>query len=50
MSLSTTLVAEHGALAGVGQHDELVAEVTADRPVSARIGIAFSPMRAKVRR
>jgi hypothetical protein len=44
------LVAEHGALAGLGQHDELVAEVAADRTGIGTHRNRLQPMRAKVRR
>jgi hypothetical protein len=43
------LIAKDLTLAGIGKNDEFVAEIAAD-PVSARIGIAFNPMRVKVRR
>jgi hypothetical protein len=49
-SSDQVLVAEHLALAGVGQDDELVAQVAADRAGVGRIGMAFRPIRAKVRR
>jgi hypothetical protein len=43
-------VAKHLALAGIGENDEFVAEIAADGPVSARMGIEVSPSRWKVRR
>jgi hypothetical protein len=42
------LVAEDGALARLGQDDELVGQVPADRAGVGAHGYGFSPMRSKV--
>jgi hypothetical protein len=44
------LVAKDAALAGFGEDNEFVDSSPPIGPVSARIGIAFNPIRAKVRR
>jgi hypothetical protein len=45
--VAPAVVEEHLALAAVREHHELVAEVAADGPVGARIGMACRPMRWK---
>ena len=50
VSLQEGPVAPHAALAGLGEDDELMAQVAADGPVSASIGTARNPKREKVRR